>query len=122
MAESDILFAEVAKLRQEVAEIKHTTTAQVRFNETLKSAVVSQLKGDTKLIQVFLAVDGVRSQKEIITFTGIDKSSVSRKLVILADLDLIEPIDKADSSIIYKATQFSKAINLKTLLKKQLAK
>ena len=122
MAESDILFAEVAKLRQEVAEIKHTTTAQVRFDENLKAAVVSQLKGDVKLIQVFLAVDGVRSQKDIIAFTDIAKSSVSRKLIILSDLDLIEPIDKADSSIIYKATQFSKAINLKMLLKKQSTK
>lgn len=122
MAESDILFSEVAKLRQEVAEIKHTTTAQVRFDENLKTAVVNDLKGDKKLIQVFLAVDGKRSQKEIITDTGLNKSAVSEKLIKLANLDLIEPIDKAESSIIYKATHFSRAINLKALLKKQLPK
>lgn len=118
MAESDHLFAEVLRLRNEVAEIKHTTNAQVRFNNEIKDAVVEQLKGDQTLIDVFLAVDGVLSQKDIIESVKGTKSGVSRKLIALRDLDLIEPIDKVGASVIYRRTNFAKVINLASLVKK----
>lgn len=126
MAESEYLYAEVLRLSQEVAEIKHTTNAQVRFNKELKDTVVEQLKKDDALIAVFLAIDGARSQKDIITFLESEnqpntkKSTVSNKINELRDLDLIEPIGKAPgtSSIIYKHTNFAKITGLPRTLSK----
>lgn len=121
MSESFELYDEVLKLRSDVEQLKHTTNAQVRFNTELQESVVGEFKKDKSLIAVFQAVDGQKSQKEIldaVKATG-DKVSnsqptISRKLTALANLDLIEPAGRAkgSSSIIYRPTNFAKVIRL----------
>lgn len=124
MAETDHLFNEVLKLRAEVEAIKHTTNVQVRFNKALKEAVTEQFHGDQALVSIFGAVNGIRSQKDIIKFLKVEdksnagKATVSRRLNTLRDLDLIEPVDKDGKSIIYRHTNFAKVINLSKLIRK----
>jgi hypothetical protein len=98
MAETIDLFNEVRQLRSRVEEIGGMTEALVRAQSgDLTQAMLERFDSDASLKSTFLAVDGQRSQGEILEVLkraktkGASAATVSRKIETLEkELHLIE--------------------------------
>lgn len=121
--ESKDLFAEIAKLRDEVDEQGLMLDALVRGNG-VGTALVDTLRGDPKATAVLLAVDGKRSQGEIVTYlksrgVSISPATVSRKIDYLAnDLGLIALSHHQASGKVYHRTRLDRALKVSRELEK----
>src|SRR5438309_6280533 len=94
--ETTDLFTEVALLRDEIEEQGDMINALVRVSgRELKAQILKEMADDRPLAEIFLMVDGVRSQGEILKLfsyqgKGPSSATVSRKLDRLyKDLHLI---------------------------------
>jgi hypothetical protein len=126
MAESLDLFNEVRQLRSRVDELGLMTETLVRAqSKELMNALLEKFKGDPALQAVFLAVDGVRSQNEILIclekakLKGASKATVSRKIDSLEhELHLIELADRTAKGKIYKKTNIDRILGVSRKLGK----
>jgi hypothetical protein len=123
MAESHELFNEVAILRDEVEEQGAMLDALVRAN--VGDEFVAELRKDAAAVNVLLAVDGVRSQTEIVDYLrangdkGASPASVSRKLRALSeDLGLVALSHRAGAGNVYHRTRLDRALRVSRKLEK----
>ena len=120
MAESLDLFNEVRSLRARVDELGAMTETLVRAQSTdLIAAMLDRFSSDTALKAVFLAVDGERSQTEILAvlkakgLKGASPATVSRKLESLErELHLIELVDRTAKGKIYRRANLDRILGV----------
>jgi outer membrane PBP1 activator LpoA protein len=120
MAESLDLFNEVRQLRSQVDDLAGMTETLVRAqSKELVKAIMAKFAGDPALSAVFLAVDGVASQTEILTqlkrgkLKGASPATISRKIETLAnELHLIELVDHCAKGKIYKRTNLDRILGI----------
>jgi hypothetical protein len=120
MAESLDLFNEVRQLRAKVDDLGAMTETLVRAqSKDLVTAIIERLTTDAALSAVFLAVDGVASQTEILTqlkrakLKGASQATISRKIETLAnELHLIELVDYRAKGKIYKRTNLDRILGI----------
>lgn len=120
MAETIDLFNEVRQLRSRVEEIGGMTEALVRAQSgELINAMLERFDSDTSLKSTFLAVDGQRSQGEILEILrraktqGASAATVSRKIETLEkELHLIELSNRTAKGKIYKRTNLDRILGI----------
>lgn len=118
MAESDELFNEVAQLRDEVEEQGAMIGALVHISgNELRDEILQDMEKDRALREVYLLVDGKRTQGEIaadLDTRGIaKKSAVSLKFEKLAeDYNLIQHVRRAKAGKIYRRTRLAKTLKI----------
>jgi len=120
MAESLDLFNEVRQLRAKVDDLGAMTETLVRAqSKDLVKAIVSKFASDPTLTAVFLAVDGVRSQTEILAglksskLKGGSAPTVSRKIETLQhELHLIELVDHRAKGKVYRRTNLDRILGI----------
>jgi hypothetical protein len=124
MAESDELFNEVAQLRDEVEEQGAMIDALVHLSGgALREEILGDMARDAALREVYLLVDGKKTQGEIaadLATRGIaQKSSVSLKFDKLAkDYSLIQHIRRAKTGKIYRRTRLGTTLKIDRALAK----
>lgn len=126
MTESLDLFNEVRQLRSRVDELGLMTETLVRAqSKDLMEAVMARFDGDLALKAVFMSVDGVRSQNEILTrlkkasLKGASKATVSRKIESLEhELHLIVLLDRTAKGKIYKKTNIDEILGVSRRLER----
>lgn len=123
MAESKELFNEIAIMRDELEEQGMMLDALVRASG-IGVRIVEELRKDPTAIGVLLAVDGVRSQREIVkhlTDAGspTSEATVSRKLATLAkDYGLVALSHRTDAGNVYHRTRLDRALHVTRTLSK----
>src|SRR6266496_3277745 len=124
MAESDELFNEVAQLRDEVEEQGAMIGALVHIGgNELRNEILQDMEKDRALREVYLLVDGKRTQGEIAadldTRRIAKKSAVSLKFEKLAeDYGLIQHVRRAKAGKIYRRTRLAKTLKIDRRLDK----
>jgi hypothetical protein len=125
VAESDELFNEIAQLRDEVEDQGTILDALLRAGagEELREKILVRMRNDRALAEIFLLVDGLRSQGEIVQklaergLPGASRSSVSIKLEKLAnDYDLIRRSHRAAAGNVYYRTRLARILKLERAL------
>ncbi|MFL6090448.1 MAG: hypothetical protein ACJ71Z_09935 [Aeromicrobium sp.] len=123
MPETPDLFAEVAMLRDQVDDMNRSVSALTRRSGALQD-ILEEMQKDEVLAEVFLAVDGTRSQAEIVEVLkkGRNKPSqttVSRKLdKLVEDWDLIRPHTRSAKGIVLTQTSLARALKVERQLRK----
>jgi hypothetical protein len=120
MAETIDLFNEVRQLRSRVEEIGGMTEALVRAQSgDLVKAILERFESDLSLKSTFLAVDGERSQGEILeilkraNMKGASAATVSRKMETLEkELHLIELSNRTAKGKIYVRTNLDRILGI----------
>jgi Arginine repressor, DNA binding domain len=127
MAETLDLFNEVRQLRAKVDDLGAMTETLVRAqSKELVKGIIETFGTDPALTATFLAVDGIRSQKEIVErlqeakIKGASNPTVSRKIDILQhNLHLIELADRNAKGKIYKRTNLDRILGISRSLEAQ---
>jgi hypothetical protein len=120
MAESLDLFNEVRQLRAKVNDLGLLTETLVRAQgHDLTEAMMQRFKEDATLRAVFGAVDGKRSQTEILDALkkagtrGASPATVSRKIDTLQhELHLIELVQVTGKGKIYRRTSLNRILGI----------
>jgi hypothetical protein len=120
MAETLDLFNEVRHLRAKVDDLGAMTETLVRAqSKELVKAMMEKFASDQALTATFLAVDGTRSQNDILSHlktTGAKSASeatVSRKIDTLeGELHMIELSDRNAKGKIYKRTNLDRILGI----------
>ncbi|MGD9694899.1 MAG: hypothetical protein AB7V42_04470 [Thermoleophilia bacterium] len=118
MAESNELFVEVAKIHDEVQDLRSLTEALVR-DSGAKQETVEALERDSALAAIYRLVNGQRSQGEIQRalaergLSGVSPASVSRKLDVLAgELDLVVLVRQTASGKVYRRSSLGRVLKI----------
>jgi hypothetical protein len=123
MAESDELFAEVAKLRDEVDEQGLMLDALVR-SSGIGDQLVARIAEDDVMKAILLEVDGEKSQAEIANGLksrglGASEATVSRRIDVLTnDLGLIALSHRGQTGKVYHRTRLDSALKVSRRLGK----
>ena len=121
MPETPDLFNEVALLRDQVEDMAKSVSALARHS-VYRDAVLEAMKQDSLLAEVFLLVDGKRTQKDILAALRASggsgsQATVSRKLEqLVEDWDLVRPTTRDASGIKYVHTSLAKDLKIKRTL------
>jgi hypothetical protein len=126
MAESLDLFNEVRQLRSRVEELGAMTETLVRAqSKELIAAMRERLASDVALCAVFLAVDGERSQGEILELLkerkvkGASSATVSRKIDTLEhEMHLIQLVNRTSRGKIYRRTNIDRILGISRALER----
>jgi DNA-binding transcriptional ArsR family regulator len=118
MAESNELFTEVAKIHDEVQDLRALTEALVRDSRA-REAIIEAFERDPALAAIYRLVDGQRSQGEIQRalaeqgLSGVSQASVSRKLDTLAgDLDLVVLLRQISTGKVYRRSALGRVLKI----------
>lgn len=90
MSESDELYITVNYIKHKVDALEKIEMLNLRSNKTLHEEYMSILQADPLLLNVYKAVDGAKSQKEIASIVSTTEKTVSVKIRKLAEHGLIE--------------------------------
>lgn len=127
MPETPDLFAEVANLRDQVDDMARSVSAIAR-KSGVREDIMNAMDKDPTLASVFLLVDGLRTQRDMVkdskqSGSPISQATVSRKLETLAqDWDLVRPTSRGKDGIRYVHTSLANDLRIARLLQKQPAK
>ena len=126
MPETPDLFNEVALLRDQVEDMAKSVSALTR-QTGLREDVLAAMAKDPLLASIFLLVDGVRTQNQIVAALkangdGGSQATVSRKLdLLIEDHDLVRITTRAADGNRYVHTQLAKDLKIKRALDKSAA-
>jgi hypothetical protein len=120
MPESPDLFAEVALLRDEVEEQGEMIDSLVRASgKELKAEILNAMKEDPALAQIFLLVDGRRTQGEIVKVLtdrkvkGASAAGVSLRMQRLhKDLYLVHLVRRVAGGNVYRRSRLDQALGI----------
>lgn len=116
---------EVRLLRARVEELGGMTETLVRASsKELVASMLGRFSDDKTLRAVFLRVDGVRSQSELVEQLrkdgdGGSSATVSRKLELLAnELHLIELVDRTAKGKVYRRSGLDRILGISRSLER----
>lgn len=125
MPESNELFNEVAQLRDEVEEQGAMIDALVHIGGgPRREEILAALEKDKTLREVYLQIDGRRTQGEIVADLEArnvaKKSSVSDKFDLLAnEYNLIQLVRRSGGSKVYRRTRLGKTLKIDRALERK---
>jgi len=105
---------EIVKIRREITDIKQSQEADMHLNEDKYHKLVSDnLKGKPFIAKVFLAVDGMTSQKEIGEKLNAKGPNVSTAIDFLVSKGLIVSLEETKNrSPIYIKPRWARALRI----------
>lgn len=116
---TDDIFNELRTIRSRVESIEKTQEILVRAEaDRILSTVLPRFGEDRVLCEVYLRVDGKKGQRQIVetlraaSVPGASEATVSRKLEVLRDLDLVELVDRTAQGKIYSKRQIDRLLRL----------
>jgi Fic family protein len=119
MGESELLFSEVASMRDELEEQGAMINALVRATgKEGRDRLLADFAGDPALKEIYLLIDGVRSQGQIVKaleskkLKGASRSAVSRKIDELFHHGLIARVGQTREGVIYKKSRLDVALGI----------
>lgn len=125
MGESLELFNEVAQIHDEVKDLSAMLDVLVRVNgPQMREAILDAMGKDDVLREVFLMVDGVRTQGEILAELqrmgmSAGQATVSRKFELLAEeYGLVKYVDRTKAGKVYSRTRLVRALKIDRALGK----
>ena len=125
MPETHDLFNEVAQIKDEVEDVREMVDALVRVNSSqLKADILKEMVSDRALAEVFLLIDGSRSQGEILKalqergVRGASPATVSRKLERLVELNLVHFVRREAAGKVYRTARLAEVLGLRRALAK----
>lgn len=127
MPESLELFAQVALLRQEVEEHGAILSSILRAQAPqLREEMLAAMRKDRTLAAIFIAVDGKRTQGEILKLVvaqglkAANVAGVSRRMDRLAhEFGLISLARRTGSGKVYRRTVLDKALRISRAIEKE---
>ena len=90
MSESHELYASVNYIKHKVDAIEKIELLNLRSNKALQEEYTTLLRSDPLLLSVYKAIDGIKSQIEIVEELSSNNTAISRKVKILEEYGLIE--------------------------------
>jgi DNA-binding transcriptional ArsR family regulator len=128
MPESLDAFAELRSMRARLEGIEHRQEMLVRAHSSeILSAIWTYIDADETLGEVFLLVDGKRTQQDIasaLKAKGLSASqpTVSRKLTKLnVELGLVEIGDRDAAGTVYAKSDIDRILHLTSKIERRLA-
>lgn len=119
MGESELLFSEVASMRDELEEQGAMINALVRATgKEGRDRLLADFASDPALKEIYLLIDGVRSQGQIVKaleskkLKGASRSAVSRKIDELFHHGLIARVGQTREGVIYKKSRLDVALGI----------
>ena len=105
---------EIVKIRREITDIKQSQEADMHLNEDkYHKLVADNLKGKPFIAKVFLAVDGMTSQKEIGEKLNAKKQNVSTAVAFLVSKGLIASLEETKNrSPIYIKPRWARSLRI----------
>jgi DNA-binding MarR family transcriptional regulator len=122
MPESIDTAKEIVKIRHEIQDIQQSQEADMHMNEEkYKNMVFQHLKGKPFVAKVYLAVDGLISQKEIGIVLKAKQPNVSTAIDFLVSKGLIVGLDQTkDRSPIYAKPRWAKALRIEDFVRTEI--
>lgn len=123
MSETSDALSEIKKLRSEVDQQGEMLDALIRHDPTIRDSILDEFKKDKVLSEVYLLIDGVRTQQQITdtmkTRQGVSQPTVTRKVKELKDqMRVIAPIAKDGNSWIYAHNRLGRTLSLTKKIRK----
>jgi hypothetical protein len=115
---TDEIYNELRVIRSRIESIERGQEVLIRAERAqIMAEILPVFAGDQLLCRVFLLVDGLRGQRQIAQALtdggyGGSEATVSRKIDILQELDLVALDDRTAAGKIYQKTQFDRALRL----------
>jgi hypothetical protein len=121
------LFAQIRTIRSRIETIERTQDILVRAEaRNILPAIEKAFKADPLLARIYLAVDGVKTQSDIveeIKMSGhrVSGASVSRKLEKLEkDFHLVDLADRTKAGKVYRKGELERILRLSRRVEKLL--
>jgi hypothetical protein len=122
----DATFVEIQQINAELAAQGGILRALLHAQgKEMAESVLAEMGKDETLARVFLLVDGLRTQKDIVEALAADggpavsQPTVSGKMSRLSDeLGLIAPVRRAKNGTVYRATPAADALRIRQALTK----
>ncbi len=113
---------EIVKIRREIQDIQQSQEADMHLNEEkYKSKVLEHLKGKSFVVKVFLAIDGLRSQKEIQELLKAKQPNVSSAIDFLVSKGLIARLEETKNrSPIYVKPRWARALRIDDFVRTEI--
>jgi hypothetical protein len=110
---------EIVKIRRDIQDVKYSQDADMQVNrERYLKLVDDTLAGNPIRIKVFLAVDGLRSRREIQGVVGEIQSTVWRAIDLLESKGLINQLEETKSgSPIYAKPRWARTLRIEDYVK-----
>jgi DNA-binding MarR family transcriptional regulator len=119
MPESDELNVAIGHIKHKVDSMDRTLERLLRVNgKAMIADYLEQFRTDSLLGRIYLAIDGKKTQKELISEIGCSQPTISRRLQILQELDLIETIQTGRDGMSYQYTRMEKLFNISRTITK----
>ena len=116
MSETDELFSSVNYIKNKVDTLEKIETLRLADDKLLEQKFKTFLTSNNNYLQIYKAIDGTRSQKEIAQLTGINEMQVSRIINKLESERLIELISMKGKTKIYNCSIIEKIYKFKAKL------
>jgi DNA-binding transcriptional ArsR family regulator len=128
MPESLDAYAELRAMRARLEGIEHRQEMLVRAHrEEILAEILRYIDSDPAIGEVYLLVNGKRTQKEIVAELerqgrALDQSTVSRKLKkLMNDLGLVEIVERDASGAALRKSDVDRILNLTPKVERRLA-
>lgn len=119
MPESDELNVAIGHIKHKVDSMDRTLERLLRVNgKVMMDDYLEKFRTDPLLVKIYLAIDGKKTQKELITEIGCSQPTISRRLSTLQDIDLIETIRIGRDGLSYQHTRMEKLFKISRAITK----
>jgi hypothetical protein len=115
---TDELYNELRIIRSRIESIERGQEVLIRAERNaILAEILPFFEKDASLGRIYLLVDGMRGQRQIseelsVAGSAASEATVSRKLDILKDLELVVLDNRTAAGNIYRKTQFDRALRL----------
>lgn len=127
MPESLDAFAELRAIRARLEGIEHRQEMLVRAQaDQILDAIWAYIDVDKTLGEVYLLVDGTRTEQDIVDELerrgkGVSQPTVSRKLnKLMNEMGLIDIVDRTSAGTMYRKSELDRILHLTPKVEKRL--
>jgi DNA-binding transcriptional ArsR family regulator len=113
MADQKQVLDRLIRIDNRTDAIQHNLAWLVRANEPqLKEKLVKAFGNSRRRVQVYLALNGLKTVKDLVKFLGMKQPNVSIEIAWLKKKGLIDVADADGQGTVYQKTIFDSIINL----------
>ena len=112
----------LSKIEHKVDSLEQTTAFALRAEKDKHSASVKEIfKKGKRRAQIYLAVDGIRSVKQIAAYLKMKRPNVSRELKVLAEEGLLKIVDMSGGPDTWAKNPIDRTLRITQFLRTEYA-